>query len=323
MLPASTGAETGETAVKLARRWCARGGVGATQPLPNQPTKSTPNKTVRYRPIPTPPTPPPLLTRAYDVKGVPADKARVVFAAGNFWGRTLAAVSSSTDPSASAGFGPLLPGFLTVPYDDLGALQAAIAHPHTAAFMVEPVQGEAGCRPPSPGYLAEAARLCREANVLFIADEVQSGVGRCGALSAAAAAGARPDILCLGKALGGGLYPVSAVMADDKVMGVIKPGQARARGRVGAAPTVFLTTERCSLPPCFPPPVPRSTAPRGAATLLRALWPPPRCRLWSTRSWARTRLRLAPTSPARSRPSCPPPAAPSPPCAARACWWGW
>lgn len=140
-------------------------------------------------------------------------------------GRTIAAVSSSTDASAHGGFGPLVPHFYNVPYDDLPALEAAICHPNVAAFMVEPVQGEAGCVVSSPGYLAAVSALCKKHNVLFIADEVQSGLGRCGAMLASHAAGARPDIVCLGKALGGGVYPVSAVLADDAVMSVIKPGQ--------------------------------------------------------------------------------------------------
>lgn len=161
----------------------------------------------------------------YDVKGIPADAARIVFAAGNFWGRSIAAVSSSTDPSSYGGFGPLVPGFHVVPYDDVAALETALSHPHVCAFMVEPVQGEAGVIVPRPDYLLKVKELCRKHRVLFIADEVQTGLGRAGHLSAASAAGAKPDILCLGKALGGGVYPVSAVLCDDAVMLTIQPGQ--------------------------------------------------------------------------------------------------
>jgi ornithine--oxo-acid transaminase len=211
-------------------------------------------------------------------------QARIVFAAGNFWGRTVAAVSASTDPSAYSRFGPFVPGacanciamrpapqvrqkappstrlsapagFHNVPYDDLPALERALSDPCVAGFMVrthacvrrcvarvshrrrarprwrprtaqvEPIQGEAGVILPSPGYLPAAAALCRKHNVLFVADEVQTGLGRTGALLACHAAGVRPDILCLGKALGGGVYPVSAVLADDPVMLTIRPGE--------------------------------------------------------------------------------------------------
>lgn len=162
---------------------------------------------------------------AYAAKGVPDGCARVVFATGNFWGRTLSAISASTDPSAYAGFGPYMPGFDVVPYDDLAALDAALAHPHAAAFMVEPVQGEAGVVVPSEGYLAGAKRLCEEHDALLIADEVQTGLGRCGAMLASDIEGVRPDIVVLGKALSGGTYPVSAVLADDAVMTLLKPGE--------------------------------------------------------------------------------------------------
>lgn len=162
---------------------------------------------------------------AYDVKGVTPGGARVVFAAGNFWGRSIAAVSSSTDPASYGGFGPLLPGFDVVPYDDLAALEAALAHPCSAAFVVEPIQGEAGVVVPSDDYLAGAKALCEKHGALLVADEVQTGLGRTGAMLASGAAGVRPDVLVLGKALSGGVYPVSAVLANDEVMLTVGPGE--------------------------------------------------------------------------------------------------
>lgn len=162
---------------------------------------------------------------AYTVKGVSDGKARIVFVAGNFWGRTLAAISASTDPSSYKGFGPYMPGFDIVPYDDLAALEEAVSHPDTAAFMVEPIQGEAGVVVPGEGYLAAAAALCRKYKVLFVADEVQTGLGRTGKMLACDHEHVRPDILVLGKALSGGVVPVSAVLADDEVMLCIKPGE--------------------------------------------------------------------------------------------------
>jgi len=196
----NTGVEACETAVKLARRW------------------------------------------AYDVKGVPADRARVAFARNNFWGRSLAAVSASTDPSCRTGFGPYLPGFDIVDYNDPAALQALLrSDPNFAAFMVEPIQvrcrdwprqartdpwqGEAGVVVPDKGYLREVARICKENNVLFIADEVQTGLGRTGRLLCVQHDGVRPDIVTLGKALSGGMMPVSAVLADDEIMLTIKAGE--------------------------------------------------------------------------------------------------
>lgn len=162
---------------------------------------------------------------AYAVKGVPENQARVVFANGNFWGRTLAAISSSTDPSSYSQFGPYMPGFELIPYNDLEALEAAIAHPHTAAFMVEPIQGEAGVVVPSEGYLANAKALCEKYNCLFIADEVQTGLGRTGKMLACDYELVKPDLLVLGKALSGGMLPVSAVLGFDEVMLGIKPGE--------------------------------------------------------------------------------------------------
>lgn len=162
---------------------------------------------------------------AYDVKGVPQYKAKVVFAEGNFWGRTLAAVSSSTDPECKDGFGPYMPGFELIPYNDLASLEKAVSDPNTAAFMVEPIQGEAGVVVPDEGYLKKAHEICKKHNVLLICDEVQTGLARTGKMLASDHEGVRPDILILGKALSGGVMPVSAVLADDEIMLTIKPGQ--------------------------------------------------------------------------------------------------
>jgi ornithine--oxo-acid transaminase len=162
---------------------------------------------------------------AYAVKGVPENEAIILFAEGNFWGRTLAAISSSTDPSSYGGFGPYMPGFKTLPYNDLQALEEALADPRVAGFMVEPIQGEAGVVVPDEGYLSRAAALCRKHNVLLIADEVQTGIGRTGRLLASNHEEVRPDILILGKALSGGVLPVSAVLADDPIMLCIRPGE--------------------------------------------------------------------------------------------------
>jgi len=187
VLPMNTGVEGGETAVKLARRW------------------------------------------GYDVKGIEKDQARVLFAGGNFWGRTLAAVSSSTDPSSYHGFGPLMPGFGLVPYNDLLALETAVKDPNVCAFMVEPIQGEAGVIVPDCEYMREAHRICKSHDVLLIADEVQTGIGRTGSLLCSDGSepefACRPDIVVLGKALSGGILPVSAVLADDAIMLNIKPGE--------------------------------------------------------------------------------------------------
>jgi len=161
----------------------------------------------------------------YKVKGIPENQAKIVFANNNFWGRTLAAVSSSTDPSAYSDYGPFMPGFTTVPYDDLAALEQEIKDPNTAAFMVEPIQGEAGVVVPHHGYLKGIRDLCTKHNVLWIADEVQTGLCRTGKMLAVDWEDARPDILVLGKALSGGVLPVSAVLADDEVMLTIKPGE--------------------------------------------------------------------------------------------------
>jgi ornithine--oxo-acid transaminase len=180
----NSGAEGGETALKLTRKW------------------------------------------AYLIKGVPQNEAKVVFAAGNFWGRTLAAISSSTDPSSTNDFGPLLPGYIIIPYNDLAALEKTFANdPNIAGFMVEPIQGEAGVVIPDEGYLKSVRELCTQYNVLFIADEVQTGIGRTGKRLACDYEGVKPDLLVLGKALSGGTLPVSAVLTSNEVMLTIKPGE--------------------------------------------------------------------------------------------------
>ena len=184
VLMMNSGAEGGETALKLTRKW------------------------------------------AYLVKGVPKDEAKVVFASGNFWGRTMAAISSSDDPDSTDDYGPFLPGYLNVPYNDLAALEAVFkADPNVAGFMVEPIQGEAGVVVPTDGYLRGVRELCTKYNVLFIADEVQTGIARTGKRLACDHEDVKPDILVLGKALSGGMYPVSCVLASSQIMLTIKPGQ--------------------------------------------------------------------------------------------------
>jgi len=162
---------------------------------------------------------------AYEVKCVPKNQAKIVFAENNFWGRTMAAISSSTDPESYGNFGPFMPGFVTVPYDDLCSLEQELKDPNCAAFMVEPIQGEAGVVVPSEGYLKGIRKLCDKYNVLWIADEVQTGLGRTGKMTACEHEGVKPDLLVLGKALSGGMYPVSAVLGSDEVILTIKPGQ--------------------------------------------------------------------------------------------------
>mmetsp|Transcript_29581 Transcript_29581/g.44819 ORF Transcript_29581/g.44819 Transcript_29581/m.44819 type:complete len:440 (+) Transcript_29581:185-1504(+) len=185
VLPMNTGVEGGETAVKLARRW------------------------------------------GYEVKGIPSNKARIIFANQNFWGRTLAAISSSNDPTAYRNFGPYMPGFSHVPFNDLGSLEMEFEKDaeHIAAFMVEPIQGEAGVVVPDDGYMAKVSELCKKHNVLLIADEVQTGLGRTGYELAVNHDKCKPDIVVLGKALSGGVIPVSAVLANDEVMLRLKPGE--------------------------------------------------------------------------------------------------
>ena len=195
VLPMNTGAEAVETAIKIARKW------------------------------------------AYDVKGVPANAAKIITCSENFHGRTTTIVSFSTDDDATGGFGPYTPGFEVIPYNDLDALRTAVADPNVAGFLVEPIQGEAGVNVPSDNFIREAHAICKEANVLFMADEVQTGIARTGSLLATCgnctcsgscerqATFVKADLLILGKALSGGAYPVSAVLADDAIMSVIHPGQ--------------------------------------------------------------------------------------------------
>ncbi|MEY3369151.1 MAG: hypothetical protein RI973_2306 [Bacteroidota bacterium] len=194
VLPMNTGVEAVETAMKLCKKW------------------------------------------AYKVKGIPPGQARMVFVKGNFHGRTQAVISASTDPLATTDYGPWLTGITVIPYNDLDALQKAVEDPHVAGFLVEPIQGEAGVYVPDEGYLREARKISKAANVLFIADEVQTGIARTGKLLASCGNcgcgkrcenkyEARPDILILGKALSGGVLPVSAVLADDEIMLTLQPGE--------------------------------------------------------------------------------------------------
>ncbi|MEA3443087.1 MAG: ornithine--oxo-acid transaminase [Bacteroidota bacterium] len=161
----------------------------------------------------------------YDVKGIPENKAKIVVCEGNFHGRTTTIISMSTDPDARGGFGPYTPGFEIIPYNDMPALEKALEDPNVAGFLVEPIQGEAGVYVPEDGYLKKASELCKSKNVLFIADEVQTGIARTGKMLACDHEGVRPDILILGKAISGGVFPVSCVLADDDIMLVIKPGE--------------------------------------------------------------------------------------------------
>eukprot|EP00979_Chaetoceros_neogracilis_P002123 scaffold378_cov270-Chaetoceros_neogracile.AAC.12 len=185
VLPMNTGVEGGETAIKLARKW------------------------------------------GYEVKGIRENQARVLFAGNNFWGRTLAAVSSSNDPTAFKGFGPYMPGFAIVEYNNVAALEAEFKKDseNIAAFMVEPIQGEAGVVVPDDGYMRKVHELCKKYNVLLIADEVQTGLGRTGYKLAVDHDACKPDIVILGKALSGGVLPVSAVLASDEIMLTLNPGE--------------------------------------------------------------------------------------------------
>ncbi len=194
VLPMNTGVEAVETALKLCRKW------------------------------------------AYEVKGTPTHEAKILFVSGNFHGRTMAVISGSTDPSSTTGFGPYMPGYIVIPYNDLDALQKALDEPNIAGFLVEPIQGEAGVVVPADDYLEKAHELCKAANVLLIADEVQTGIARTGRLLATCGncdcenhcenkPQVKPDILILGKALSGGVFPVSAVLANDEIMLSIKPGE--------------------------------------------------------------------------------------------------
>ncbi|MDB0027113.1 ornithine--oxo-acid transaminase [Flavobacteriales bacterium] len=161
----------------------------------------------------------------YMKKGIEKNKARIIFAKGNFWGRTLAAISSSDDPSSYEGFGPFMPGYDLIPYNNLEALEKELQDFNVCAFMVEPIQGEAGVIVPDEGYLEGVRKLCNKYNVLFIADEVQTGIARTGKMLACDYEDARPDLLILGKAISGGVFPVSAVLADDEIMLCIQPGE--------------------------------------------------------------------------------------------------
>ena len=191
VLPMNTGAEAVETALKLARKW------------------------------------------GYDKKGIPTDQAKIVFCGENFHGRTISIISASSDPDARGGFGPYTPGIECIPYSDIDALSEALKDPNVCGFIVEPIQGEAGVFVPDDGYITAAIALCKERNVLFIADEVQTGVARTGKLLCVDHSYAngvsktpenKPDVVILGKAISGGMYPVSAVLADDHVMEVFTPG---------------------------------------------------------------------------------------------------
>lgn len=161
----------------------------------------------------------------YEVKGIPEGKAKIIVCHGNFHGRTSAVISFSSDPSAKKNFGPYMPGFEAIPFNDINALENALADKNIAGFLVEPIQGEAGVLVPDEGYLAKAKELCKEQNVLFIADEIQTGLARTGKMLACDHEKVRPDILLLGKALSGGILPVSAVLCDDEIMMTIKPGE--------------------------------------------------------------------------------------------------
>lgn len=162
---------------------------------------------------------------AYEVKNIPANKATIIVCEGNFHGRTTGVISFSNDPLSTTNFGPYLPGFVNIPYNDIAALEKALENKNIAGFLVEPIQGEAGVVVPDEGYLAKAKKLCEQANVLFIADEIQTGLARVGKMLACDHENVRPDILLLGKALSGGMMPVSAVLADDEIMLTIKPGE--------------------------------------------------------------------------------------------------
>jgi ornithine--oxo-acid transaminase len=161
----------------------------------------------------------------YLIKGIKDQQAKIIVCEGNFHGRTSTVISFSSDPGAKNNFGPYMPGFIQIPYNDLEALQTALQDETIAGFLVEPIQGEAGVVVPEEGYLIKAFQLCQDANVLFIADEIQTGLGRTGKMLACDHENVRPDILILGKALSGGTLPVSAVLADDEIMLTIKPGE--------------------------------------------------------------------------------------------------
>ena len=167
------------------------------------------------------------LTRkwGYKVKGIPKNEARIIVCDGNFHGRTITIVSMSSDPDSYNDYGPFTPGFVNIPYNDTESLERELKHPNTAGFLVEPIQAEAGVYVPGDGYLKKAAELCKKYNVLFVADEVQTGLCRTGKMLACDHEEVRPDILVLGKAISGGMFPVSCVLANDEIMLTIKPGE--------------------------------------------------------------------------------------------------
>jgi ornithine--oxo-acid transaminase len=162
---------------------------------------------------------------AYKVKGIPKNEAKIIVCDGNFHGRTITIISMSSDPDSYNDYGPFTPGFISIPYNDTERLEKELKDPNVAGFLVEPIQAEAGVYVPEEGYLKKAAELCKKYNVLFVADEVQTGLARTGKMLACDHEGVRPDILVLGKALSGGTYPVSCVLADDEIMLTIKPGE--------------------------------------------------------------------------------------------------
>lgn len=162
---------------------------------------------------------------AYEVKGIPENEAKIIVCEGNFHGRTTGVISFSSDPDSTTNFGPFLPGFIRIPYNDVDALREALKQPGVAGFLVEPIQGEAGVLVPDDGYLFQSKKMCEEARVLFIADEIQTGLCRTGKMLCCDHENVRPDILLLGKALSGGMMPVSAVLANDEIMMTIKPGE--------------------------------------------------------------------------------------------------
>lgn len=162
---------------------------------------------------------------AYEVKGIPENEAKIIVCEGNFHGRTTGVISFSSDPDSTTNFGPFLPGFIRIPYNDVDALREALKQPGVAGFLVEPIQGEAGVLVPDDGYLFQSKKMCEEARVLFIADEIQTGLCRTGKMLCCEHEDVRPDILLLGKALSGGMMPVSAVLANDEIMMTIKPGE--------------------------------------------------------------------------------------------------
>ena len=162
---------------------------------------------------------------AYKVKGIPTNEAKIVVCDGNFHGRTITIISMSSDPDAYSHYGPYTPGFVNIPYNDIGQLEKELQDPNVAGFLVEPIQAEAGVYVPEDGYLKKASELCKKYNVLFVADEVQTGLARTGKMLACDHENVRPDILVLGKAVSGGIYPVSCVLADDEIMLTIKPGE--------------------------------------------------------------------------------------------------